>query len=169
MLLLWIGVVLIVVSLFISLVLPQKTFSIRLAIFILGLLGVFVSVLRSYEDRARIDELSGLRWTPLTANEIAEIKQSVAGTRPAQPTMSIQYLDSNAHDLALSFKQLFSDVGFDPKILLDTRLSPGVGTIKIEADDSDVEMLRKIINSIENFTKGRIKCELTDSRPKFFL
>jgi hypothetical protein len=131
-------------------------------IFILGLLGVFVSGARYYEDRARIDELSALRWAPLTASEIVAIKQSVAGIRPAQPTMTIQYLDSNAHDLALSFKQLFSDVGFDPKILLDTRLS-GVGTIKIEGDDSDVEMLRKISNAIENVTKGRIKCEFTNA------
>jgi hypothetical protein len=126
------------------------------------LLGVFVSTARYYEDRARIDELSALRWTPLTASEIAEIKQSVRGIQPAQPTMNIQYLDSNAHDLALSFKQLFSDVGFDPRILLDTRLSQ-VG-IKIEADDSDVEMLTKISNAIETVTKGGIKCEFTNAK-----
>jgi len=159
----WIGTALIVATLFISFVLPQKTFLIRLVIFVLGLLGVLVSGERYYQDQARIDELSELRWVPLTANEIAVIKQSVAGIRPAQPTMNIQYLDSNAHDLALSFKQLFSDIGFDPKIVLDTRLS-AVGTIKIEEDDSDVEMLSKIINSIENVTQGRIKCEFANSR-----
>jgi hypothetical protein len=159
----WIGTALIVATLFISFVFPQKTFLIRLVIFVLGLLGVLVSGERYYQDQARIDELSELRWVPLTANEIAVIKQSVAGIRPAQPTMNIQYLDSNAHDLALSFKQLFSDIGFDPKIVLDTRLS-AVGTIKIEEDDSDVEMLSKIINSIENVTQGRIKCEFANSR-----
>ena len=84
----WISTALVVASLFISLGLTRRTLSIRLVIFILGLLGVFVSTARYYEDRARIDELSALRWTPLTASEIAEIKQSVAGIQPAQPTMN---------------------------------------------------------------------------------
>jgi hypothetical protein len=100
---------------------------------------------------------------PLTDDEIVGIKHSVAGTRPAQPTMHIQYLDPNAYDLAISFKKLFSDIGFNPIILLDTHMS-FVGAVKLDADDSDAELVRKIVDSIETVTKGRIKCELRVSK-----
>jgi len=113
--------------------------------------------------RGQISELSRLRWMPLTADEIVAIRHSVAETQPAQPTMNIQYLDSNAYDLAESFKQLFTDIGFKPNIQLDTRLS-SVGVVKIDADDSDAELVKKIVNAVETVTKGRIKCELKTSK-----
>jgi hypothetical protein len=78
--------------------------------------------------------------------------------------MTIQYLDSNAYDLTKSLESLFSGVGFNPKILLDTRVAVGNGTIKIESDDSDTQMLTQITNSINNVTQGRIKCAVADSK-----
>ena len=110
--------------------------------------------------RGQIVALSRLRWTPLTEEEIISIKHSVAGTRPTQPMMTIQYLDANAYDLAESFNQLFSDIGFKPLMLLDARLSGGVGLLRVYADDRDAELVTKIINSIEDVTRGHIKCDL---------
>ena len=117
MLFLWVGPTLVVVSLFLNLVLAKQTLWARLAIFILGLLGVFISVLQSYEDRALI-------WTPLSDSQIEAIERPVIVTQPTKPTMTIQYLDTNAKGLAVSFQRLFSDVGFHPKLLPDPRLSP---------------------------------------------
>jgi hypothetical protein len=73
--------------------------------------------------------------------------------------MNIQYLDSNAFDLAMSFQQLFTGIGFEPRVMRDTLLS-SVGLVKINANDSDLELIRKIISSIETVTNGRIKFEL---------
>jgi hypothetical protein len=97
---------------------------------------------------------------PLTEEEIISIKHSVAGTRPTQPTMTIKYLDANAYDLAESFNQLFSDIGFKPQMLLEPRLSGGVGLLRMLADERDAQLVTKIINSIEDVTRGRMKCEL---------
>jgi hypothetical protein len=113
--------------------------------------------------KARIDQLSQLRWMPLTNDEIVAIKHSVAGAQPAQPTMHIQYLDANAYDLAISFEKLFADIGFHPIIQLDTHMS-FTGAVILDADDSGAELVRKIINSIETVTQGRIKCELRISK-----
>jgi hypothetical protein len=110
--------------------------------------------------RGQIAALSRLRWTPLTEEEIISIKHSVAGTRPTQPTMTIKYLDANAYDLAESFNQLFSDIGFKPQMLLEPRLSGGVGLLRMLADERDAQLVTKIINSIEDVTRGRMKCEL---------
>jgi hypothetical protein len=100
---------------------------------------------------------------PLTADEIVAIKHSVTGTQPVQSTMHIQYLDANAYDLAVSFKKLFIEIGFNPIIQLDTRLST-VGAIILDADDNDAKLVRNVINSIETVTKDRIKCELRVSK-----
>jgi hypothetical protein len=135
----------------------------KLTVLGLGLAGVLVSLTAGLLSTARLDKLYESIWLPLTANEIAMIKQSVAGTRPVQARMTIQYPDPNARDLALSFQQLFSEVGFNPEMKRDI-LQSGVSTIRIEPDDNDVEMLQTMIKSIENITKGRIRWELTDSR-----
>lgn len=113
--------------------------------------------------KAQVNEYTRLRWMPLTADEIVAIKHPVAGTRPVQPTMHIQYLDANAYDLAVSFKKLFTEIGFNPIIQLDTRVST-VGTIILDADDNDAKLVRNVINSIETVTKDRIKCELRVSK-----
>jgi hypothetical protein len=113
--------------------------------------------------KAQVDELSRLKWMPLSADEIVAIKHSAAGTQPIEPTMTIQYLGSNAYDLAVSFERLFSEIGFKPKILLDNHLS-FVEVIKIEPDGRDADLLNKIVNSIETVTKDRVKCEFTNSK-----
>jgi hypothetical protein len=78
--------------------------------------------------------------------------------------MSIQYLDANAYDFAINLVKLFTEIGFNQvKIQLDTHLSL-VGAILFDADDTDAELVRKIINSIETVTKDRIKCELRVSK-----
>jgi hypothetical protein len=89
---------------------------------------------------------------PLSDDEIVAIKHSVSGTQPVQPTMHIQYLDANAYNFATSLKKLFTEIGFDPVIQLDTRLS-FVGVTVFDADDRDADFVRKIINSIETVTK----------------
>jgi len=108
-------------------------------------------------------ELSQFRWIPLTDDEIVAIKHAVAETRPAQPAMHIQYLDANAYNFALSLKRLFAEIGFNPIMQLDTRLSL-VGMTVFDADDRDAELVRKIINAIETVTKDRVKCELRVSK-----
>jgi hypothetical protein len=113
--------------------------------------------------KAQVKELSRLRWIPLTADEIVAIKNSVSGTRPIEPTMHIQYLDANAYDFAVSVKELFAEIGFNPILLLDTRLS-FVGMIVFDADDRDVELVKKIKSSIEIVTKNRVKCDLRVSK-----
>jgi hypothetical protein len=113
--------------------------------------------------RNQIADLTRLRWMPLTGEEISSIKHSVTGTRPAQPTMTIQYLGDNAYDLAESFKRLFKDIGFNPNLLPDALLSPLI-TLKINADDGDAELIKKIVISIEDVTKDRIKFDLEFSK-----
>ena len=113
--------------------------------------------------RKQIAGLTRLRWMPLTGEEISSIKHSVTGTRPTQPTMTIQYLGDNAYDLAESFKRLFKDIGFNPKLLPDALLSPLI-TLKVDADDSDAELVNKIVISIEDVTKDRIKIDLAFSK-----
>jgi hypothetical protein len=110
-------------------------------------------------SRKQIAVLTRLRWMPLSEEEIISIKHSVAGTRPTQQTMTIQYLDDNAYDLAESFNRLFKDVGFKPTLIPDNRLS-AVGAVKVDADDRDAELARRIVGSIEEVTKDRIKCDL---------
>jgi hypothetical protein len=114
--------------------------------------------------RKQIAGLTRLRWIPLTEEEIISIKHSVAGTRPSQPMMTIQYLDANAYDLAESFDELFSDIGFKPLMLLDAKLSGGVGLLRVYTDDRDAELVTKIINSMEDVTRGRIKYDLQISK-----
>jgi hypothetical protein len=100
---------------------------------------------------------------PLTDDEIVAIKHSASGTHPVQPMMHIHFVDANAHDLASSFKRLFTEIGFNPILQLDTHLS-FVGAIIFDADDTDAELVRKVIYSIETVTKDRIKCELRVSK-----
>jgi hypothetical protein len=58
---------------------------------------------------------------------------------------------------------LFAEIGFNPILLLDTHLS-FVGTIVFDADDRDVELVKKIKSSIETVTKNRIRSDLRVSK-----
>jgi hypothetical protein len=65
-------------------------------IFVLGLAGVILSFKANRDTDAMRAAFYESRWSSLTDDQISMIVPSVAGTRPAQPMMTIYYLGNDA-------------------------------------------------------------------------